>query len=176
MRYGPEEEGREGELTAERILNTWTQAAIEEILREYGEERFSKKISERVIERRKKGAIRTTYDLVGIVESSLPRKYRRGRIHPATRTFQALRIAVNREFENIVRGVDAGISSLAPEGRLAVISFHSGEDRIVKNIFREKAREGSILLGAKKPIKPKHDEILKNPASRSALLRFCTKT
>lgn len=163
------------DLTAKEILNTWGRNEIYEILKEYGEERFAKSISENIVKRRKIKKLETTFDLVSVVEESVPGFYKRGRIHPATKTFQALRIAVNDELNVLAGGLAKAWDFLKKDGRLAVISFHSLEDRIVKNFMRDKklAGEGEILT--KKPITPSDEELDSNPRSRSAKLRTIIK-
>jgi len=164
----------ENPLTAEKIVNYWSKSEIEKILREYGEERFAKKIAERIIESRAK-PIETTFQLIEIIKSVIPRKYQAGRLHPATRTFQALRIAVNDELNNLEKTLPQAINVLNRGGRLVVISFHSLEDRIVKNFLKKCGGDAYVKLITKKPIGPSKEEIIKNPRSRSAKLRACQK-
>ena len=158
-------------LTAENIINQWPEKEIEQILREYGEERFSRKIAQEIIQARKKNPIKSTFQLVEIIKRSTPSGYQRKRIHLATKTFQALRIAVNDELETIKEGLTRALDILEKEGRLVVISFHSLEDRIVKNFLKEKAKQGLIKIQTKKPIRPCFEEIKINKRSRSAKLR-----
>ena len=162
--------------TAADILNSYDEHAIELIIRGFGEERYSRAIARRTVERRKTKPFKRTPDLVEVVGG------KRGRIHPATRTFQAIRIAVNDELTALEEGLAKGFEILKPEGRIAVISFHSLEDRIVKNFFRERTKEGRAELinnlpagKAGKPIIPTEEEIISNPRSRSAKLRICRK-
>jgi 16S rRNA (cytosine1402-N4)-methyltransferase len=164
-----------GYMTAEKIVNEWPEEKIEKMLREYGEEKFSKKIAKNIVEHRKQGRIKTTFQLIEIIKDATPSAYWRGKLHYATRTFQALRIAVNDELENIKRVLPDAISVLAPEGRLAVISFHSLEDRIVKNFLAEEQKKGTIKILTKKPLTASRDELGKNPRSRSAKLRVAVK-
>ena len=164
----------ENPLTAEKIVNYWSKSEIEKILREYGEERFAKKIAERIIESRAK-PIETTFQLIEIIKSVIPRKYQAGRLHPATRTFQALRIVVNEELNNLEKTLPQAINVLNRGGRLVVISFHSLEDRIVKNFLKKCGGDAYVKLITKKPIGPSKEEIIKNPRSRSAKLRACQK-
>ncbi len=154
---------------AAEILNSWDEPAIELILRGFGEEKFSRNIARRIMERRKVKPFTTTFDLVEVVGK------RRGKIHPATKTFQAIRIAVNEELTALEMGLEKGFRALRPGGRFAVISFHSLEDRIVKNFFRDRAQEHSAKLITKKPIVPSAEEIKTNPRSRSAKLRVLEK-
>ena len=165
MRYNPEDP-----LTAEKILNNWPEEEIEKILREYGEERFARRIARGIIEERKIKPIKTTFQLVEIVKQATPGWYHQRKIHPATRTFQALRITVNDELNNLKEALPQALEILKKGGKLAVISFHSLEDRIVKNFFREK-----LKVITKKPIRPSLKEIEINPRSRSARLRVGEK-
>jgi 16S rRNA (cytosine1402-N4)-methyltransferase len=162
-------------LTAEEIVNEWSEKEIERILKEYGEEKFAKRISREIVRARRVKPIKTTFQLVEVIKRSVPRFYQRKRIHFATKTFQALRIAVNNELENLKIALPQAIDVLEKGGRLVVISFHSLEDRIVKNFLKEKEREGKIKILTKKPIRPSKEEIIKNPRSRSAKLRGALK-
>lgn len=161
-------------LQASDILNSWDEHAIELVLRGFGEERASKKIAREIVERREGKPFRTTNDLVEAVLAVKPR-HPRDKIHPATKTFQALRIATNDELTALEEGLAKGFAALNPGGRFAVISFHSLEDRIVKNFFRDRAKEGAAELIVKKPIVPSVEEIKGNPRSRSAKLRVIRK-
>jgi len=171
MRYNDET----GYLTAEKIVNEWTEEKIAGILEDYGEEKFARKIAKKIVEERKKGRIKSTFQLIEIVKDATPSAYWRGKIHYATRTFQALRIAVNDELENITKVLPQAVSILASEGRLVVISFHSLEDRIVKNFLADESRKGTIKILTKKPIIASRDELGKNPRARSAKLRVAVK-
>ncbi len=155
-------------VTAEDIVNTYPARELERILREYGEERLAERITRAIISHRRKGRIESCKELADIVSKVYGR---RGRIHPATRTFQALRIAVNDEINEIREGLRDSLALLRKGGRLCVISYHSLEDRIVKNFMREKEREGILRILTKKPLTPGYEEIMSNPASRSAKLR-----
>lgn len=170
MRYNPR-----NPLTAARIVNYYSSQEIEKILKEYGEERFAKKIAQKIIEIRKIKPIETTSQLAEIVKSATPHWYHRKKIHPATRTFQAIRIAVNDELNNLERALPQTLEILKPGGRLVVISFHSLEDRIIKNFLKEKAKENILKILTKKPINPSLGEIKINPRSRSAKLRAAQK-
>jgi 16S rRNA (cytosine1402-N4)-methyltransferase len=161
--------------TAADILNSWDEHAIELILRGFGEEKYSRKIARAIVERREIKPFETTTDLVEAVESAVPKNYERGRINPSTRTFQALRIAVNDELQALEEGLENAFEILKPQGRLAVITFHSLEDRIVKNFFRDKAKEERGKLINKKPITASEEEVENNPRSRSAKLRTIEK-
>jgi 16S rRNA (cytosine1402-N4)-methyltransferase len=159
-------------LTAEAIVNQWPVEQITHLLREYGEERFAYKIARAIVDRRAKGPIKTTGELRSVIEASAPRV---GRIHPATRTFMALRIAVNRELENLTRGMESAAARLKKGGRLVVITFHSGEDRIVKSLFNDFVNAGGFEHATRSAVEPEADEIERNPRSRSAQLRAVTK-
>lgn len=163
------------DLTAMDIVNTWSEKSLADIIYGYGEERFSRRIAKGIIEARKKNKIKTTFDLIKIIEDSVPSVYKRQRIHFATKTFQALRIAVNDELGVLKLGLEKGFNILKKEGRMSVISFHSLEDRIVKKFYKEKEKEGEARLINKKPIIPKEEEIKNNGRSRSAKLRVLEK-
>ena len=163
------------ELTAREILNHWSQEEIGRILKEYGEEPFARKIAEGIIKNRKVRSILKTTELVAIIASVIPRQFQHGRLNFATRTFQALRLAVNDELGNLQRFLPQAMDVLAEGGRLAVISFHSLEDRIVKNFFRERAQNGAAVILIKKPIIAGEAELARNPRSRSAKLRAIKK-
>jgi len=161
-------------ITAASILNSWDEHAIELVLRGFGEEKFSGKIARTIVEKRESKPFQTTADLVGTVLQVKPRSWR-DRMHPATKTFQALRIAVNEELSALEIGLEKGFQALAPRGRFAVISFHSLEDRVVKNFFRDKIKERSAKQITKKPVVPSVEEVEENPRSRSAKLRVVEK-
>jgi len=165
----------ESHLTAKKIVNEWAQNKIEGILKEYGEERFSRQIAKKIIEKRQTKKIESTSQLVEIIKMAIPYKFRHSKIHFATRTFQALRIAVNDELNNLSKVLPDIVSVLSSEGRIAIISFHSLEDRIVKNFFKEKEKQGNIKILTKKPIMAQTDELEANPRSRSAKLRVFIK-
>jgi len=169
MRYNPQ-----NPLTAEKIVNYWSKSEMEKILREYGEERFAKKIAEKIVETRKSKQIRTTSQLVEIIKESVPSRYQHQKIHFATRTFQALRITVNDELNNLEKAFPQALEILKPGGRLVVIAFHSLEDRIVKNFYRNSSPEKLKIL-TKKPVRPSPEEIKINPRARSAKLRAAIK-
>jgi 16S rRNA (cytosine1402-N4)-methyltransferase len=155
---------------ASALLNRMTAAQLDRIFTEYGEERWSRKIALVIVERRKKLPIRTTNDIVDCVFEAVPPKFRDLRIHPATRVFQALRIAVNRELEALDQALIDAARCLSENGVLSVLSYHSGEDRIVKNVFRDLGRDGFKDLH-KKPVMATASEVASNPRSRSAKLR-----
>ncbi len=163
------------DLTAREIVNTWDEENIQAILEGYGEEQFAWRIAKAIVASRAIKPIETTFDLVEIVRSATPVFYHHRKIHPATKTFQALRITVNNEIENLRTGITKSFSILHSGGRLAVISFHSLEDRIVKQFFKEKEEVDEGVRITKRPLVPTEDEILENPRSRSAKLRIIEK-
>ncbi len=165
----------EGDLTAKTIVNTWQEENIADVIYGYGEEKYSRRIARAIVNYREKKSIETTGELVEIISQAVPIFYRKGRIHPATRTFQALRIAVNDELNSLKGGLKKGFERLEKSGRMAVISFHSLEDRIVKNFNKEREEEGTGKSITKKPIVPTDEEIRVNPRSRSAKLRIIEK-
>lgn len=193
MRYNPNDEMLD---TAERIVNEYKETEIEKILKEYGEESFAKPIAAEIVRAREGERIISTFQLVEVIKTAVPVWYRRRRIHFATKTFQALRIAVNRELENVERGLEQAVELLDENGRLAVISFHSLEDRIVKNFFKEKGAKkvkkskykqesdevvslptrGKLSVVTKKPIQAGLEETSANPRARSAKLRVLEKS
>lgn len=162
-------------LTAKIIVNEYSEVKIEKILKEYGEERFAKQIAQKIIEERKIKKIESTFQLIEVIKKAISSKRSYSKIHCATRTFQALRIAVNDELNNLNKVLPDIISVLSPGGRIVIISFHSLEDRIVKNFFRDKEKEGEIKILTKKPLTAQFDELEANPRSRSAKLRAFTK-
>ena len=168
MRFNPQA----NRLTAFEIVNYWEKEKIEKILREYGEEKFAKKIAENIEETRRIKPIRTTFDLIKIIQESIPLALQRKlKIHPATRTFQAFRIAVNRELSTLEETLSFLPKILDKGAKIVVISFHSLEDRIVKKKFLEAKEKGLLKILTKKPVVPAKEEIILNPSSRSAKLR-----
>lgn len=163
------------DLTAKDILNEWNEEEIVDILFKYGEERYSRRIARGVKEARTIKPIETTFDLVRIIESNVPAPYRHKKIHCATKTFQALRIAVNDEIEALIEGVGQAWNLLNKNGRLVVISFHSLEDRAVKQFFKKNSIEGTGKILTKKPIIASEEEAQVNPRARSAKLRAIEK-
>ena len=153
-------------LTAAEVINTWDEAKLADIFYHYGEERLSRRIARRIVERR---PFHTTTELAEAIAYSVPRAYRYGRIHPATRVFQGLRIAVNRELAVLETFLQQAPTWLKPEGRIGIISFHSLEDRLVKHAFKDSEL---LTVLTKKPIVPQEAEIEVNSRSRSAKLRF----
>ncbi len=173
------------ELSAEIIVNTWPEGDLARIFREYGEERQWKRAAKAIVEKRKEGPIETTKDLVGVLSTVLIKNKKKD-IHPATKIFQALRIAVNSELEVLRASLPRIIARLRHGGIFGVITFHSLEDRIVKNLFRDEAsdkqntsglaglfleKEKTVSLLSRKPVRPSKEEVDSNPRSRSAKLR-----
>jgi len=165
----------EEDLTANEIVNDWAEENITQILWGYGEERYGRKIAKAIAEARDKKRIETTTELVEIIKNAVPKFYTRQKTHFATKTFQALRIATNDELRTLSDFLSIAFERLAPNGRIAIISFHSLEDRIVKRFFKEKEKEERGLLITKKPIIPSLEEIQENKRSRSAKLRIIQK-
>lgn len=163
-------------LTAEIIVNEWKEESIADVLHGWGEERYARKIAKAIVDARVTERIRTSGKLAEIVKNAVPAVARYGRIHPATKTFQALRIAVNDELGALEKALKDTWMLLRPGGRIAVISFHSIEDRIVKRLFRNLVDTQAASLISKKPITPSADEIESNPRSRSAKLRAIEKS
>ncbi|MDP2648354.1 MAG: 16S rRNA (cytosine(1402)-N(4))-methyltransferase RsmH [bacterium] len=162
-------------LTARTIVNKWGESSIADVIYGWGGERYARRIARAIVEYRQKNPINTPAELAEIVRSSVPVRARHGRVHPATKTFQALRIAVNDELTVLSEGLSGAWSVLAPGGRIAVITFHSLEDRVVKQAFvrLEKNEEGTRIT--RKPIAPEREEVLANPRARSAKLRVIEK-
>lgn len=160
--------------TARDIINSWSEEDIANVIFGYGEERYARRIARGIVAARQHQPIETAQQLVAVIKDVVPGRYRTGAIHPATRTFQALRIAVNDELNALKEGLEKAFTLLAPGKRLAVVSFHSLEDRIVKEFSKEKEKEGAMRI-TKKPIIPSDDEIQTNPRSRSAKLRIIQK-
>ncbi len=161
-------------LTAKDLVNRSSEKQLDRIFQEFGEERWHRRIAQRIVKARKRAPITTTTQLAELVTRAIPRAT--FRIHPATRVFQALRIAVNQELEALDQAVRKAVYFLNPGARIVVISFHSLEDRIVKTRFREMVREHHLVLVTKKPVLPSPEEIRKNPRARSAKLRSAEKT
>jgi len=191
MRDGPLDMrmGQDG-LSAEDLVNDAPEALLADILFHYGEERAARRIASAIVRERLKSRINSTLQLAGIIETCLPRK-KPGQSHPATRSFQAIRIAVNDELRELVRGLEAAERALRPGGKLAVVTFHSIEDRVVKRFLAERAstggggsryapeaetREPAFTLTPRKAIPPDPDEIDRNPRARSSKLRVATRT
>ena len=180
----------EQDLSAFEVINEYSQEDLYKIIKKYGEEKFVGPIVKKIIAKRKENPIERADELTGLILSAVPKRFQHQKIHPATRTFQAIRMEVNRELESIEKFIREGIGRIVAGGRMAVISFHSGEDRLVKNIFRELAKdcecppdfpvcrcskraEVKIITG--KPILPQIGEIEENTRARSAKLRIVQK-
>lgn len=181
---------RSNELTAAYVVNNYSKEDLESILWNYGEEKWGKRIAEFIVEERKEGPIETTFKLVEIIKKAIPKKVRMEGKHPAKRVFQALRIEVNKELDVLERTIQTAIERLNKNGRLAIITFHSLEDRIVKNYYNELARgctcppefpvcvcnkKEKIKILTRKPIVSTPEELGNNIRARSAKLRICSK-
>lgn len=173
MTFG--QDPRANDFNAYDMVNRWQEENLADVIYGYGEERYARRIAKAIVDERQKNEIKTSKQLAEIVKEAVPFFYRFGRLHPATRTFQALRIAVNDEPRALEEGLNKAFGILKTNGRIAVISFHSLEDRIVKNFFKSKAMQGEAEIMNKKPIVPTEAEISRNPRSRSAKLRIVQK-
>lgn len=160
------------DLTAEEVVNNYKEKDLADVIYQYGDERYSRRIAKSIVYNRRKKRITTCKELEEIVYKAVGR---RGKIHPATRTFQAIRIEVNSELDELSKAVDSGAELLEKQGRFCVLSYHSLEDRIVKNAFRKLAKEGLFRIITKKPMVPERAEQKINPSSRSAKLRVAEK-
>lgn len=179
------------EKNAGDLINSLSEQQLYQVIKDFGEEPFAYKIAQAIVRERSVSKIESSYELAEIVKNSVPPKFRYGRIHPATKTFQAIRIAVNDELGRIERAIVAAIAAIEDNGVIGCISFHSLEDRIVKKIFKsmqyvskkqsyksnddkpigEEEVDRSLVILTKKPVEPADDEILRNPAARSAKFR-----
>jgi len=159
--------------TAADLVNRWPEAQLADAIFQFGEERFSRRIARAIVRARERHPLATTKELVSVIEGAVPANYRHGRLHCATRTFQALRIAVNQELDCLEPALRDAVDVLSPGGRLCVISFHSLEDRIVKHTFRALSGKDdpALVVLTKKPQVPSREESDRNPRSRSAKLR-----
>jgi 16S rRNA (cytosine1402-N4)-methyltransferase len=181
---------RDDDFSAFNIINDYSEEDLYRIIRDYGEEKFAKRIAQFIVSRRNDGSINTTFELVEIIKNAIPAKARREGPHPAKRTFQAIRIEVNRELTILNKTIEDGIKKLNTDGRMAIITFHSLEDRIVKTKFRSLEdpctcpkdfpmcickKEPLIKVVTRKPIDPSEEEVAENPRSRSAKLRVCKR-
>ena len=194
MRMDSRDPASEGEgehlLTAYDVVNTYSEAELRRVLYEYGEERFAPRIAQRILRARERAPIATTGELVAIIKEAIPAAAREGGHHPAKRSFQAIRIEVNRELDVIRPALESALELLNPGGRMAVITFHSLEDRIVKQTFADMAsgctcpkslpvcvcgKKPRVKIISKKPILPSDEELAVNPRSRSAKLRIAEK-
>lgn len=162
--------------TARDIANDWEEESIADIVHGYGEERFARRIAHAIVEARAEAPIETTTELAGIVLEAIPAPFRYKRIHPATKTFQAFRIAVNDELGALRQLLTDGFATLAPKGRMAIISFHSLEDRLVKQFFVGQKHDQTGTLITKRPLTAATEELTANPRARSAKLRIIEKT
>jgi 16S rRNA (cytosine1402-N4)-methyltransferase len=178
------------ELGAAEIVNTWDERRLETTFRRYGEERYARQIARGIVRRRERAPIERTGQLVDVVRASIPAPARFGEGHPAKRVFQALRIEVNHELESLQDGLPAALEMLRPGGRLAIISFHSLEDRIAKRFLRDRARgctcppelpicvcghEPELRILTPKPLRPSASETGANPRAAAARLRAAVK-
>lgn len=168
MRFDPTAGGP----TAADILNGYDKPGLETILRELGEERFAPDIASAIFDHRRREPFRTTGQLVSVIEGAVPAWYRHQKIHCATRTFQALRMQVNRELENLAAGLGAALRVLRPGGRLMVISFHGGDDKLVRETFKEAVKAGRARWVQRATVRPSWAEIRSNPRARSAKLKI----
>jgi len=181
---------KDQELSAYEVINDYSEEELYRIINEFGEEKFARKITKKIVEVRAKNKIEKMNELVEIIAQVVPEKFKHQRIHFATRTLQAIRMEVNQELGSIEKFIQDVIYKISPEGRLAVISFHSGEDRLVKNIFRDLAvncecppefpvccctRRAKLKMITRKPITAAESEIEENPRSRSAKMRIVQK-
>lgn len=176
--------------TAREVVNNYSKSELERVIKDYGEERWASRIAEFIIRERMKKPIQTTFELVEIIKSAIPAAARREGPHPAKRTFQAIRIEVNKEIDILEKAVYDCLDVLNPGGRLCIITFHSLEDRIVKNVYKQRenpctcppsfpicvcGKKPQIKIISKKPVIPSQEEINENPRSRSAKLRIAEK-
>lgn len=166
---------KEGDTTAYDVVNRWSEESLSDVIYGYGEEKYARRIARAIVEHRERKPIKSSLELSLIIKNAVPLFYRFGRIHPATKTFQAIRIAVNDELHSLEEGLKKGFEILERGGRIAVISFHSLEDRIVKNFFRLKQTETKAEIINKKPITATDEEINRNPRARSAKMRVIKK-
>lgn len=160
---------------ASDIVNGWEREDIENVIKGYGEERYFRKIAQAIVEERAREPIRSSGTLARVISEAVSPAYRNGKIHPATKTFQALRIAVNDELEALTQFIQQAIEILRPGGRLAIITFHSLEDRIVKHAFKDAAHDGRGVVVTKRPMVPSDEELKTNRRARSAKLRIFEK-
>ena len=162
-------------IDAAKIVNHYSKDELCDLFRTYGEERFSSRIASRIVNERRKSNITNTHTLAKIITDAVPAKFRYGRIHPATRVFMALRIAVNDEINNLTEGLKKIVPILKKGGRFCVISFHSIEDRIVKRFYQSLSKAGILNILTKKPVIADEAELELNPRARSAKLRVAEK-
>lgn len=169
------EANNENSVTAYSVVNEWSEETLADIIYGFGDERYSYRIAKAIVHARDKKPIQTTAELSDVIYGAVPYFYRHGKINPATKTFQAIRIAVNDELNALKQTLESAWKYLSAEGRIAVISFHSLEDRIVKTFFNQLEKDGKGSNLTKRPITPADEEINENPRSRSAKLRIIQK-
>lgn len=162
-------------ISAHDLVNSLSEKEISSILKNFGEERWHNRIAHYLVQQRSKNPIESTQELSNLVMQAIPKRFQNQKIHPATRTFQAFRIAVNRELEALEIALDKCVDYLKNGARLCVISFHSLEDRIVKEKFKQFLKQGKLKLIEKKPLRPTFEETSDNPRSRSARLRIAER-
>ncbi|MFA6463669.1 MAG: 16S rRNA (cytosine(1402)-N(4))-methyltransferase RsmH [Candidatus Paceibacterota bacterium] len=163
------------DLTAYDVVNDFEQENLETIIRFYGGEKIAGRIARAIVEAREKSPIKDSKELAEIIYQVVPAKFRKMKIHPATKTFQAIRVVVNDEIESLKEGMEKTLEKLKKGGRMSVISFESLTDGTVKRFMKEKAAEDKLLIITKKPIVPSEEELKENPRSRSAKLRIAEK-
>lgn len=181
---------KDSKFSAFDVVNSYDEQKLYKVIKDYGEEKFAKRIAGFIVEKRKEGDIKSTLELVDVIKSAIPARFRREGPHPAKRTFQAIRIEVNKELEILNKAIEDGINKLNVSGRMCIITFHSLEDRIVKNKFKELkdpctcpkdmpicvcGKKPEIEIITRKPIEPSEEEVNDNPRSRSAKLRVAEK-
>lgn len=181
---------RESKFSAYDVVNNYSEEELYKVIREYGEEKFAGRIAKFIVDKRKDGPINTTFELVDIIKRAIPAKMRRDGPHPAKRTFQAIRIEVNKELEILDKAIESAVNKLNIGGRIAIITFHSLEDRIIKNKFKQLeepctcpkefpicvcGKVSKIKVITRKPIEPSEEEVEVNPRSRSAKLRVAER-
>lgn len=181
---------RDNDFSAYDVVNNYSAEEITKVIRDYGEEKFAKRIAQFIVDRRVDKPVETTLELVDIIKAAIPSKFRREGPHPAKRTFQAIRIEVNQELQILNKTIEDGVKSLNENGRIAIITFHSLEDRIVKVKFKDLqdpckcpkdfpicacGKKPIVKILSRKPIEPSDLEVEENPRSRSAKLRVCEK-
>jgi len=164
----------EGHMRAQDIIMNWEEETLADIIFGFGGEKYSRRIAKNIVEDRETKDITTVGQLLDIISRSVPSSYRHKKTHPATKTFQALRIAANSEWQHIKDFLNIAPQVMKDGGSIAIVSFHSGEDKVIKHTFRKWNEEGLGELVTKRPIKPSEEEVKLNPRSRSALLRIIT--
>jgi 16S rRNA (cytosine1402-N4)-methyltransferase len=172
MRFDPTDDES---VSTESIINKYGEEELFRIIRDWGEERFARRIARGIVESRKEEKIKTAKELANVIFKNVPPAARHSRIHPATRTFQALRLASNQELKALEMALPQTLDLLAPGGRLLTVAYHSLEDRIAKHFMRDQSKEGNLNLLHKRIIRPSEKEVIKNPRARSARLRVAEK-